>query len=97
MIGKDIPKCCCELDEPVLSSSISDVHGFVVFPVNIDSIEIIILDEISKASGTFCGIVASGGWELLGSKGTDHDFDTIFVISLFEILSDLFIGVTELG
>lgn len=66
VIGKSRSESSLELDQPVLACSC--FHSAIIFPVDVDTVEMISNHEVSQIVGGFDGIFSFSGWELSGSE-----------------------------
>ena len=82
VVGYLCPDCPCEFYDPVLS--LACVHGFVVLPVYVASIQIVVPDELPELLSALSGVLPQTGRHLAIPKGTDHDFDPRIIVPLLD-------------
>ena len=87
MIGQDFPEFLLEGNEPCLP--LSSLHSSIVFPVDVHSIQVVVLDEFAKFNSAVSGVDSIAGGEFCGSKGADHDFNSCVIVGLFQIFLNL--------
>ena len=81
------------VDQPLLACPI--FHCRIIFPVNVDAIELIVFNEVSKLGACLLRIEALSGWELSGSECRDHDLGIVAMVVLSEIGLDLCLSLAE--
>lgn len=93
MVGEQLPEFFLECNEPRFSCAC--LHGGVVFPVDINSIKVVLKDKVAQLYGTVSGVNFVSGWELSGAECTNQDLDSGIIVLFLEILLDLIFGGSE--
>jgi hypothetical protein len=93
VIRKQLPQFFLECNEPVFSCAC--LHSGVVFPVDIDSIEVVLKDEIAQLDSTVSGVDFGSSGELSGTEYTDQDLDSSIIVLFLEVLLDLVFSGSE--
>jgi hypothetical protein len=74
-----------EGDEPSLAAACCTIEGSCVFPINVDTVQLIGSDVACKFSRTLNRIRPLTRWILSCPKGTDHELDTRIAVQFFDV------------
>ena len=89
VVGNGLPQSYREVDQPLLT--LACLHGIVVLPVDVSSIEVIFKDEPTKSCSARFRVLVVGGRKFGGSKGTDEDFYSSIVVGFSDSSLDFLI------
>ena len=92
---KIIPENCSESDEPFLSASVSLLEGRGVLPVDVHSVQMVVLDEFGQFETAVSGIISRRCGIFSRSEGAHQQLDSSFGIVGLEGELDLLSGVSE--
>jgi len=81
------------LDEPVLGTAIVLVHGLHILVIDIETLEVVVENELSVLGGEAGSVDTIGSGRLGGTKGRGHNHKTSIVILVEDLL---LVRVTQL-
>ena len=93
VLRNDLSQSLHECDQPLLTFSL--LHGTTILPIYINSVQVVFQDIASKFLGAFNGIHTLSSGKFSSTKSADHNFDSIIVIPLPDILLYLVLCLPE--
>ena len=93
VVGDYLAQSLGKGDQPLLPLSL--VHGSVVLPIHITSIQVVVRNELSKLSATFSRVRASTGRHFGITEGTHQNLNSSFVHGGSDVLLDLSSGLAK--
>ena len=82
-----------ESNKPSFSSS--SLHGFIIFPVKICTIEVVLFYIFSKFLSANCRISSCRSRELCSSKSANKYFDSVVIVPFLQVLLDFIITFSK--